>query len=165
VTVVSDASPVIALARIDCLHLLRKLYGQIHISAEVYREIAVVGAGLLGSERTARADWIEATPIRGSGLLACEMERTGLAAGEVSTVLLAKELEADLVLIDESKARRYAVSEGLVVTGCIGILEGLYRHNDLPDLRGAYIRLLAEKFRIDLQTLRHSLARFKLPPL
>jgi predicted nucleic acid-binding protein len=113
---------------------------------EVYREIAVA--------------------IRGSALLGREMERTGLAAGEVSTVLLAKELEADLVLIDENKARRYAVSEGLlVVTGCIGILESLYRRNDLPDLRGAYIRLLAEKFRIDLQTLRHSLARFKLPPL
>jgi predicted nucleic acid-binding protein len=73
---------------------------------EVYREIAVA--------------------IRGSALLGREMERTGLAAGEVSTVLLAKELEADLVLIDENKARRYAVSEGLlVVTGCIGILESL----------------------------------------
>jgi predicted nucleic acid-binding protein len=40
--------------------------------------------------------------------------------------MLAEELSADLVLIDEWRARRYAQKRGLSVIGCIGILENLY---------------------------------------
>ena len=67
--------------------------------------------------------------------------------------------------IDEEQARRYAADQGLNVTGCIGILESLYRRGNLADLRGTYIQLLAQKFRIDIPTLQHSLAKFKLSPL
>jgi predicted nucleic acid-binding protein len=90
---------------------------------------------------------------------------TGLGAGELSAVQLAKETGADLVLLDELKARRYAIAQELPVIGCIGILENLFRAGHLADLREAYIRLLAEKIRIDLATLQHSLMKFNLPPL
>jgi predicted nucleic acid-binding protein len=43
VKVVSDASPLIALARVDCLDLLRKLYGNILIPTAVYEETVVAG--------------------------------------------------------------------------------------------------------------------------
>ena len=70
------------------------------------------------------------------------MNKTGLGTGELSAIILAKELGADLLLMDEWKAGRYATAEGLAVQGCI--LETLYRKAILPDLRSAYIRLLAE---------------------
>jgi hypothetical protein len=53
----------------------------------------------------------------------------------------------------------------LSVQGCIGILESFHRRGLLPDLRGAYLRLLTEKIHVALQILQDSLAKFNLPPL
>jgi predicted nucleic acid-binding protein len=53
----------------------------------------------------------------------------------------------------------------LAIVGCVGVLEDLYEQRYLSDLRGAYEKLLQQKIRIDLQTLRHSLAKFNLPLL
>jgi predicted nucleic acid-binding protein len=79
--------------------------------------------------------------------------------------MLAKELSADLVLLDERRARSYARSEGLNVIGCVGILETLYRRGHLLDLRSAYSGLLIQGFRIDRGALEESLVRMGLPRL
>jgi predicted nucleic acid-binding protein len=105
------------------------------------------------------------TPVRDSAALKLAVGRTGLGTGEASAIILAKELEADLLLVDEWRARRFAAAEGLAVKGCIGILESLYCKNFLADLRRTYIRLLAEKIRVNLQTLQDSLVKFNLSPL
>jgi len=60
VIVVSDSSPLIALAKTDCFPLLQKLYGQIVISGEVYNEVVVAGAGLAGAADTSKSAWTEA---------------------------------------------------------------------------------------------------------
>ena len=164
-TVVSDSSPLITLARIRCFDLLPKLYGKIYVSTEVYNEVVIDGAGLPGATQVAQADWIEVRPVQNTAGLAAAIVKTGLGAGELSAVVLAKELPADLVLIDEWRARRYAREEGLPIIGCVGILEDLYEQGYLRDLRGAYQQLIQHKTRIDLQTLQHSLAKFKLLPL
>lgn len=111
------------------------------------------------------AKWIQIVPLRDPHALGLALQRTGFGSGELSAVILAQELNADLVLMDEWKARRYAVAEGIAVQGCIGILESLHRRNLLPDLRRAWIQLLAQKIRLNLQTLQDSLRRFNLPPL
>jgi predicted nucleic acid-binding protein len=46
----------------------------------------------------------------------------GLGLGELSVILLGQELGADLLLIDDLKARTAARQMGLTVLGCIGIL-------------------------------------------
>jgi len=55
VIVVSDSSPLIALARIGRLNLLAELYGQILIPAEVHHEVTIAGRGLSGAEEVRRA--------------------------------------------------------------------------------------------------------------
>ena len=44
-TVVSNASPLIGLARIAKLDLLRQIYGELVISEAVWHEVVVRGAG------------------------------------------------------------------------------------------------------------------------
>jgi len=88
-----------------------------------------------------------------------------LGAGEVGAIFLAKELPADLTLMDEWKGRRLAAEEGLAVVGCIGILEELYRRGVLKDLRQIYKELLQQNIRIDLRTLQDSLKHFGLESL
>ena len=155
----------IALARIGHFDLLPKLYENIVIPTEVYNEVVIAGAGLPGASQAARADWIQVTPVRDTAALKLAVEKTGLGTGELSAIILGKELAADLLLVDEWKARRFAIAEGLAVQGCIGILETLYRRAFLSDLRSAYVRLLAQKIQVNLQTLQESLVKFKLPPL
>jgi hypothetical protein len=165
VIVVADSSPLIALAEVGSLHLLATVYPKIHLPTEVYNEVVIAGAGLPASSEVAHAPWIEVTPVRDGKALLAEMSKTGLGPGEVGVVLLAKELRASVVLIDERKARRYAQSLGLITVGCIGILEMLHRKRLIADLRAAYQQLLVVDFRIDLGTLNASLLKFGLKPL
>ncbi|NJP12654.1 MAG: DUF3368 domain-containing protein [Leptolyngbyaceae cyanobacterium RU_5_1] len=46
-----------------------------------------------------------------------------LDPGEREAILLAQELKADLILLDDMKARRAATERGLVITGTLGILD------------------------------------------
>jgi uncharacterized protein len=165
VKVVSNASPLITLARLGHLDLLRKLYDAVYISTEVYNEVVVAGAGMPGAAAVSTADWIHVTPVTNADDLAKTTAKIGLGAGEVSAVFLAKELHAEITLMDEWKGRRLASEEGLAVVGCIAILEELYRRGEIKDLRESYQEILRQKIRIDLRTLQSSLKHFRLASL
>ena len=158
-TVVSNASPLIALARIGKLGLLASLYGRVLIPKEVHEEVTAQGRGLPGAEEVRRADWIEVrTGPYGPGVEPAGL--VGLGAGERSTILLARSLGAELVLIDERKARRAARELGLEVAGCIGILEAGARRGLVDDLRVVYADLLRQGMRFETRLLQDSLRRF-----
>jgi len=165
VIVVSNSSPLIALARIGRLNLLASFYKRILIPAEVHHEVTVAGRGLPGAEEVRKTHWIEValqkTPPHPSMIQACQ----NLGAGERGAILLAKSLQADLVLLDDSKARRVARDAGLSVVGCLGILEAGARSGLVSDLRQAYIDLLRHGIRFDIKLLQDSLARLGLPKL
>jgi predicted nucleic acid-binding protein len=78
---------------------------------------------------------------------------------------LAKSLPADLLLLDERKARRIAREAGLAIIGCLGVLEAAARKGLVPDIRQAYIDLLRQAIRFDSGLLQDSLARMGLPTL
>jgi predicted nucleic acid-binding protein len=167
VIVVSNASPLIILAKISFFHLPQRLFNEITISEEVWDEIVVKGAGLPGSAETQQADqsgWIHIAKLANSAQLTAWRKRYSLGAGELSTILLAKEIQADVALIDERGARLLAQSEGLSVLGTVGILELGCRRGEVSDLRLAYQTMLAQGAHIDQQILNQSLTRFKLPP-
>ncbi len=163
--VVSNASPLITLARIGHLDSLRKLYETVHIPSEVYNEVVIAGAGMPGAASVANVDWLRVTPVQDAEGLAKAIVRTGLGRGEISAIFLAKELAADLTLMDERKGRRLALEEGLSVVGCIGILEEMYRRDEIKDLRQIYQELIRQNIRVDLRTLQASLKLFGLKAL
>jgi predicted nucleic acid-binding protein len=55
VIVVSNSSPLIALARIGWLNLLASSYKRVLIPAEVHHEVTVAGHGLPGAEEVGKA--------------------------------------------------------------------------------------------------------------
>jgi uncharacterized protein len=165
VIVVSDSSPLIALARIGRLNLLASFYERILIPAEVQYEVTVAGRGLPGAEEVRSAQWIEVAAQKTSSHPSLVQACQHLGAGERGCILLAKNLEADLVLLDDAKARRVARDAGLLVAGCLGILEAGARRGLVPDLRQAYIDLLRHGIRFDIKLLQGSLARLGLPGL
>jgi uncharacterized protein len=165
VIVVSNASPLIALARIGRLNLLASLYKRILIPAEVQHEVTVAGRGLPGAEVVRNANWIEVAPRQSLANPSLAQACQHLGAGERNAILLAKSLPADLILLDEWKARRIAREAGLSIVGCLGTLEAAAERGLVTDLRQAYIDLLRHGIRFDIKLLQDSLARFGLPRL
>ena len=119
-SVVSNASPLINLARIGQLELLRALYDEIHIPDAVWQEVVVDGAGLPGAESVAKAVWIKRHSVTNSTLV--RALRQDLDAGESEAIALALELEAELLLMDESLGRETARHLGLRFIGIVGVL-------------------------------------------
>ena len=118
--VVADASPLIALARIGRLELLNTLFGRLLLPEAVWRE--VVGAGLdrAGAIAVSQAPWMERRAVTDTGLVA--VLRRDLGAGEAEAITLAREVGAELVLMDERMGRAVARRLGLRVTGLVGVL-------------------------------------------
>lgn len=163
--VVSNSSPLVALARITRLNLLASFYKRILIPVEVQHEVTLAGRGLPGAEEIRNANWIEVVPQRSMADPSLAQVCQNLGAGERGAILLAKGLHADLVLVDDWKARRVARDAGLSVVGCLGILELGARRGLVPDLRQVYIDLLRQGIRFDIRLLQDSLARLGLPKL
>ena len=89
----------------------------------------------------------------------------GLGGGEKSTIYLASALNADLVLIDEDRARRAAKRVGFNVAGSIAILERGARLRRVDDLRTVFLNLLDQGIRYDRGLLNQSLGRLGLASL
>ena len=113
--VLSDSSPLISLAEIGRLELLPQLYVKIAFTPQVYSEVVVAGDGLAGALQVARASWIEVREV--SGVIVPPKGKWTFGRGELTTIELAKQMNADLTLIDDFAARRLAEREGLTVFG------------------------------------------------
>jgi uncharacterized protein len=110
--VVSDTSVITSLIHISRLVLLRDLYGQVLIPQAVGDELA----------RTHQAlpPFLEVRPALNRH--AVDELTVELDLGEAEAIVLAKEIHADLLLIDEKLGRRVAMRQGLAITGLVGIL-------------------------------------------
>ena len=102
-TVVADSSPLVILTKLGCFDLLNKLFRRIDISAEVHHEVVVAGAGLPGATEVANAKWVEVRNLQNQADLLAAQQNYALGVGELSTILLGKELHANAVLLDDSR--------------------------------------------------------------
>jgi predicted nucleic acid-binding protein len=164
VNVVADSSPLVILAKLGCFDLLNRIFPRVYISAEVHREVVISGAGMPGAAEVANAEWIEIRPLKNQPELLAIQEKWPLGLGELSTILLAKQIQADSVLLDDHNARKLAKAEGLVIQGSVGLLETFYLRGHLTDLAAAFRQLLAHSY-IDHLLLDHRLRALGLPPL
>ena len=162
-TVVADSSPLIVLAKIGCFELLHRLFPRVYISAKVYDEVVVSGAGLPGASEVAEAQWIEVKQLPRPEELLELQGKYALGPGEISTILLAKHLGA-VVLLDDYLARKIAEAESLQVLGTVGLLETFHVRGHLTDLRAAFRQLLMHSY-IDRRLLDLRLQSLGIPAL
>lgn len=163
--VVSNASPLISLAKVGCLDLLPAMFGHISIAPEVQQEILGAGGDRPGASAVKAAAWIQIQAIQDTARFGQWRRIYRLGPGELATVLLAQQLGADLAIIDERAARLLATQQGLKVMGCVGLLESGHRQGHVSDLRATYQQLLAQGVYIHREILNKSLAALNLPAL
>jgi len=111
--IVCDSSTIIALERINHLWLLENLAEVILIPYAVNKELR----SKRGFNLTDRFKVEEA-----KNKLFIRQNRKGLHIGEVEAIALAKDIKADLVILDDKKARKLAENEGIRVAGLLAIL-------------------------------------------
>ena len=119
-TIVSNASPLINLARIGKLDLLQRLYDSVLIPQAVWDEVVVQGAGQPGAEEVSSAPWVRHSVVVNAQLVWAL--RQDLDAGEAEAIVLALETKAELLLMDERLGRETARHMGLRYTGLVGLL-------------------------------------------
>jgi len=142
---VSNASPLIHLARIGRLGLLRPLFSPVSIPGAVYREVVAEGRGRPGADEVARAvtdGWLVVVPVTASSGL--EQLRASLDEGEAEAIQLALQLRPARVLLDEAPARQKAERLGLGVTGTLGVLLRAKQTGLLPSVAAELHRLQTE---------------------
>ena len=140
--VVSDSSPLIHLAVLGRVALLHEFYGQVLVPPAVWREVVEEGQGRAGVrevEDAARSGWLTVIGPTNEALL--RLLRRDLDDGEAESIALAVERQADVILLDESDARRVAGVYELPKTGVVGLLIRARLEGRLPSLRQELARL------------------------
>ena len=133
--VISNTSPIVNLAIVGQLSLLRQQFGQIQIPSAVLGELRIdedrPGSGII---QAAIADgWIQVQPTNQPSLT--RLLQQTLDDGEAEAIALALERQADRILLDERDGRKVAKSLGLQVTGVLGVLLKAKASGELPALQ------------------------------
>jgi predicted nucleic acid-binding protein len=133
--IISNTSCLIALSNIDMLELLQKRYGHVFITPEVASEFGEI-----------LPDWISVVPVRDT--YRTLLINNHLDLGESSTIALASEMDDPLLILDDGKARKYAKSIGLKITGTLGIIRKCYEIGLIKDIIEIITALRNVNFRV-----------------
>jgi len=119
---ISNATPLIYLAKANHLGILRDMVRQIYIPQAVYEEVVVEGKRL-GEKDAFRVDKaIEQGWIKVEQVIDIYPVKIPVHPGEVEVISLAKAMGIEWVLMDDAKARAASELTGLKPIGTLGIL-------------------------------------------
>jgi uncharacterized protein len=152
--IVSNTTPLIALAWLEHLALLPRLFGTIHIPQAVQDEL-LRNPDAIGVAEFRAAPWLRLTPVTNQLAVALLLDQ--LDAGESEAIVLAHELEAGLLLMDERRGRRRAVQGGLSIAGTLGILIEARQRDFIGPVRPLLDKLQQLPFHMSQALMAHVL--------
>ena len=120
--IVSNATPLIYLAKSNKLSLLHAIANQVLIPEAVFQEVVIEGKRL-GEKDSYRVEkaiskgWLKVKKV--NNRISFEFP---LHAGEIEVISLAREMEIKTVIIDDAKARSAAELARLIAVGTLGII-------------------------------------------
>jgi predicted nucleic acid-binding protein len=139
--VVSNTSPLMNLAIIGHLGLVRRQFGEIWIPPAVLKEFRL-GEDLPGCRAVAESietGWLVVKEVADDALV--QVLQRDLDQGEAEAIALALQVKASWLLLDEREARRMAKLLKLKVTGLLGILLRAKYDGEFASLREVMERL------------------------
>lgn len=155
--VLTDASPLIGLARVDGLDWLHALFGRVRMPEEVYREV-VPGLGFAEERDILAAET--------AGWLAVHRPTPALPPlpdldeGEAACIRIAlAHAGPALLLMDDRAGRALALEQGLRVAGTAAVIGMAKSRGLIASARQAFARLHASDFRISPSVIETVLRR------
>ena len=153
--IIADTTPLRYLVVLGQVDLLPALFGQVMIPP------AVIGELQHPKAPAAVRAWIASPPpwldVRPCSLLP-DAILLRLDPGEREAILLAQELQADLVLVDDQDARAEATRRALTAMGTLRVFE-LAAERGLVDLPTVLTQLRAARFYMTSEMMQELLAR------
>jgi predicted nucleic acid-binding protein len=151
--IVADSSPLHYLLQVGYVDILPRLFGQVVIPVEVQREWT----------HAAAPQPVRAFASNPPAWLTVRAPRTSesipqIDPGECAAINLAREVQANLLLIDDLDGRAAATARGVAVIGTIGVLELAAAENPLS-LPEAIDRIRCTTFRASDALLSQALQR------
>ena len=114
-----DASPLIYLSRAGFLPLLQVLGPNLLIPEAVFREVLAKGEEDLAAQTVSATSWLVRLP---SAPLSPEVVAWQLGAGESAVLSRAISHPGSLVVLDDSRARRFAQRLAIPMIGTLGVV-------------------------------------------
>lgn len=150
---IADTSPLLALARIDALALLPKLFEQVLLTDSVWRECTAKperqdAFRIIAAEQQKLIKRVADPEVR-AGL-------AGLDRGEQTALELAWQRQA-MVLLDERRGRLVAKANGIRVIGALGVLLLAKRQGLLPKVEPLLQQLKNSGYFLDEVTIANML--------
>lgn len=149
--VISDASPIIGLARVDGLDWLKQLFGQVWIPAQVETELL---RGRATEDQAVIRDAVDSgvlniwsDPIE--PVIAVELDQ-----GESACIHLALTHHGSLLLMDERAGRAVARENKIAMAGTAAVIGQARMRQLIPSARDVFERLLQGDFRISPEVIR-----------
>lgn len=120
--IISNTSPLLNLAIINHLHLLRQQFEQIFIPPQVLTEFKLDAdyPGVEQLEQALAADWVQIVDLNNNKL--AQVLMLELDQGEAAAIALALEQNYHQILLDERDGRAKAKALGLKPIGVLGVL-------------------------------------------
>ena len=147
--VVSDTSPINYMCQIGHTEILRLLFERVILPSGVADELQrPTAAQLVRQFISGPPDWLAIRVPEAIGASLAE-----LGTGEREAISLAQELRADLLLMDDKRARQAAFRRNVRVIGTLGVLK-LAADRGLLDLRTAIHHLEATQSYLSEGVLR-----------
>ncbi|MEO1353343.1 MAG: DUF3368 domain-containing protein [Cyanobacteria bacterium J06635_15] len=148
--IVSNTSPINYLILLEQIELLPQLFQQIIIPEAVHNELSdTLAPEPVQSWVAAPPNWLKIQSVSQPSDAAVDL----LDLGERAAILLAQELRANLLLLDDMKARLIATERELPITGILGILDQAATM-DLIDLPAAVQKLRDTSFWVSEKLLQ-----------
>lgn len=145
---ICNTTPVIALASVNRIELLRDVFGKIAVPEAVIDEIDVGGAITVPDIRSFH--WIEVVPNIPDDAQKLLYQ---LDYGERNVILNALKLKVEMVLIDDRVARNIAEYLGLRVKGTLGVLVDAKRKGIIHSFKELALEMRENGIRFSLRLI------------
>jgi len=146
--IIADTSCLILLSKINQLELLNKLFGNIIITSEIAEEYGeklpnwFIIENVINKERQA-------------------MFESQVDKGEASAIALYFEIDTNLIILDDYKARKLAKKLELNFTGTLGILINAKLKGIIPSIKPLVENIQKTNFRISEELIQIALKQAK----
>lgn len=149
--IISDTSPLVCLLHLNKINLLKDLFDQVIIPTAVVNEL--INANTINQQFFQSYSFFQIrTALNQEEVLQL---RNILDAGESEAIVLSKELDADLLLIDEDRGRKFAIKHGARIKGVLGVLLHAKEKGLISQIRPLIEKLQTEiNFRINRNLLQ-----------
>ncbi len=148
--IVCNSSPIIGLCIIGKLNLLWELFSEVYITREVYKEVAnnneLKNYGAMELKNAILDKKIIVYKIKNAEIVEAMFGR--LHRGELEVIQAAKELNINIVIIDDRPARNRAKDMLLKPIGIIGILQLAKKVGKISEIKPYLDMLIGENYRI-----------------